>query len=188
MNYGLFIHTSVSDPSRQRYYWDERLGGKTYVRKSAAEKAANAMNARGEHGGMVVVRTEDYTQTTRHRNPGFTAKEERQYKDIVKSGRRRYGARAKEVAARTVLKGRRSVRRGSKRSNPPKKYETTLNGVHVKFFQGYAEDVRYIREADGKPYSHVVETDSAELYLAEHSVYGRCILIVDPSGKTPLWG
>lgn len=121
-------------------------------------------------------------------NPGFTAKEERQYKDILASGaRRRYGRRAKEVAARIVLKGR-SARRGSKRRNPPKKYETTLNGVHVKFFQGYAEDVRYIREADGKPYSHVVETDAAELYLAEHSVYGRCILIVDPSGKTPLWG
>lgn len=120
-------------------------------------------------------------------NPRFTAKEERQYKHILASGaKRRYGRRAKEVAARTVLKGR-AVRRG-KRSNPPKKYETTLNGVHVKFFQGYAEDVRYIREADGKPYSHVVETDAAELYLAEHSVYGRCILIVDPSGKTPLWG
>lgn len=38
------------------------------------------------------------------RNPrGLTAKEERQYKAIAKSGRRRYGKRAKEVAARTVL-------------------------------------------------------------------------------------
>lgn len=130
--------------------------------------------------------TDYHRMPTRRRNPGFTAKEEREYKAIVKSGRRRYGRRAKEVAARTVLKGR-SVRRG-RRTNPPKKYETTLNGVHVKFFQGYAEDVRYIREADGKPYSHVVETNAAEVYLAEHSVYGRCILIVDPSGKTPLWG
>lgn len=114
-------------------------------------------------------------------NPGFSAKEERQYRDIVRSGRKRYGTRAREIAARTVLKGR--------RRNPARaKYETTLNGVQVRFFQGYAEDVRYTRAQDGQPYSHVVETDAAELYLCEHPTYGRCLLIVDPSGTTPLWG
>lgn len=114
-------------------------------------------------------------------NPGFSAKEERQYQDIVRSGRKRYGTRAREIAARTVLKGR--------RRNPARaKYETTLNGVQVRFFQGYAEDVRYTRAQDGQPYSHVVETDAAELYLCEHPTYGRCLLIVDPSGATPLWG
>lgn len=82
-------------------------------------------------------------------------------------------------------------RRVSRRRNPArnrKTYETTLNGLHVKFFQGYADDIRYQRELDGKPYSHVVETNAAELYLCEHATYGRCLLIVDPSGKTPLWG
>jgi hypothetical protein len=101
-----------------------------------------------------------------------------------KSAGRPNPARRRARAA-SMLKGRR--RRGRNPSGV-KKYETKINGLHVKFFQGYAEDVRYIRQADGKPYSHVVETDAAELYLAEHSVYGRCILIVDPSGKTPLWG
>ena len=121
-------------------------------------------------------------------NPGFTAKEERQYKAIRKSGARRYGARAREVAARTVLKGRRTRRTRNPYRHAGKQYETTLNTVRVKFFQGYVEDVRYTRAEDGKPYSHVVETDAAELYLCEHATYGRCLMIVDPSGKTPLWG
>lgn len=126
-------------------------------------------------------------------NPGFTKKEERQYAAIKKSGARRYGSRVREVAARTVLKLRGAKRRRRTRAANPyrhagRQYETTLNTVRVKFFQGYVEDVRYTRAEDGKPYSHVVETDAAELYLCEHATYGKCLLIVDPSGKTPLWG
>lgn len=35
---------------------------------------------------------------------GVSAREQRQYESIVKAGRARYGARVREVAARTVLK------------------------------------------------------------------------------------
>ncbi len=35
---------------------------------------------------------------------GVSAREQRQYEAILKAGQVRYGARAKEVAARTVLK------------------------------------------------------------------------------------
>lgn len=127
----------------------------------------------------------------RRRNPRFTRKEERQYKHILSGGaRRRYGKRAKSVAAATVLKGRRRRRR----RNPLKPYDrgrkfgVKLTALHVRYFQGYAEDVRYLRAEDNKPYSHVVESGAAELYLCEDSTYGKCLLIVDPSGKTPLWG
>lgn len=93
--------------------------------------------------------------------------------------------------SKTVNVTRRAVSRRTRRNpyrHTGRTYETTLNTVRVKFFQGYVEDVRYTRAEDGKPYSHVVETDAAELYLCEHATYGRCLLIVDPSGKTPLWG
>lgn len=66
-------------------------------------------------------------------------------------------------------------------------YETTIGGLNVRYFQGYAEDIRYKRAADNKHYSHIVETDAAELYLCEHTIYGKCLLIVDPSGRTSLW-
>lgn len=148
--YGLFVHRGDG-----RYVWDERLG-KIYYRRDAAEKAADAMNAKGQHGGMVVARSESATQHYPRRNP------------------RRSAVRA------VTAKRKRNPSRGTK-------YETTLNGVRVLFFQGYAEDVRYQRAADGQAYSHVVETDAAELYLCEHPTYGRCLMIVDPSGKTPLW-
>jgi hypothetical protein len=36
--------------------------------------------------------------------PGLPAKAQRQYEHILRSGRRRYGRRAKQVAARTVRK------------------------------------------------------------------------------------
>jgi hypothetical protein len=47
---------------------------------------------------------------------GATEKEQRQYEHILESARKtgRYGARAKEVAARTVLRQRRA---GVRRSN-----------------------------------------------------------------------
>lgn len=67
------------------------------------------------------------------------------------------------------------------------RYERVVDRLAVKFFQGFADDIRYIRAADGNKYSHVVETDAAEIYLCEHPEYGHCILIVDPSGRTPLW-
>lgn len=88
----------------------------------------------------------------------------------------------------------RQATRRRRRANPVKpwdrgqKFGVTLRSLHVRYFQGYAEDVRYTRAEDGKPYSHVVETDAAELYLCEDPTYGKCLLIVDPSGKTPLWG
>jgi hypothetical protein len=62
-----------------------------------------------------------------------------------------------------------------------------VSNVRVEWFQGYAEYVYYLREADGKPYKHKVETDAAELYLCSHPDFGNCLLIVDPSGRTPLW-
>lgn len=97
--------------------------------------------------------------------------------------------RARSIAVRQAMKRRRNPTRPKSRApSIQKKYNTTVNALHVEYFQGYAEDIRYLRGADGKPYSHVVETDSAELYLCEHATYGKCLLIVDPSGKTPLWG
>ena len=62
-----------------------------------------------------------------------------------------------------------------------------LNGVRVEFFQGYAEHIYYLRESDGRGYQHKVETDAAELYLCDHPEFGHCLLIIDPSGSTPLW-
>jgi hypothetical protein len=41
---------------------------------------------------------------------GVGKKEQRMYEHIVKSGKKRYGKRAKEVAARTVLKMHRKKR------------------------------------------------------------------------------
>ena len=54
----------------------------------------------------------------RRRGPrGASAKERRQYEHIKKSAQKsgRYGKRAKEVAARTVMKQRRKKGRASKR-------------------------------------------------------------------------
>jgi hypothetical protein len=95
--------------------------------------------------------------------------------------------RQRAIRAATTRR-RNPTRPKSRAPSIQKKYNTTVNALHVEYFQGYAEDIRYLRSADGKPYSHVVETDSAELYLCEHATYGKCLLIVDPSGKTPLWG
>lgn len=98
-------------------------------------------------------------------------------------------SRQRAILAATTKRLRRNPARPKSRApSIQKKYNTTVNALHVEYFQGYAEDIRYLRGADGKPYSHVVETDSAELYLCEHATYGKCLLIVDPSGKTPLWG
>lgn len=89
---------------------------------------------------------------------------------------------------RATKQTRRTVRGRSPRYRVNRKaYALTVNNLGVRFFQGYADDIRYTRQADGKKYSHVVETDAAEIYLCEHAEYGHCILIVDPSGKTPLW-
>jgi hypothetical protein len=50
--WGLFVHHQDS-----RYRLAEMIvGTRLYASRAAAEKAAAAMNARGEHGGMVVVR------------------------------------------------------------------------------------------------------------------------------------
>ena len=48
--------------------------------------------------------------------PGATAKEQRQYEHILESARRsgRYGAREKEVAARTVLGHRKQAGRATR--------------------------------------------------------------------------
>lgn len=86
---------------------------------------------------------------------------------------------------------RRRTRRAPRRASAYRKNRTTYNtlvdNLRVRWFQGYPDDIRYTRESDGQKYSHVVETDAAELYLCSHPDYGNCLLIVDPSGKTPLW-
>ncbi len=53
---------------------------------------------------------------------GATKKEQRQYEHIKKSAQRsgRYGKRAKEVAARTVMKKHRQRKSGSSRSKAKK--------------------------------------------------------------------
>jgi hypothetical protein len=78
-------------------------------------------------------------------------------------------------------------RRNSAQSDRKPTRSFTVSGIKVEWFQGYAEYVYYLREADGKPYKHKVETDAAELYLCSHPEFGNCLLIVDPSGSTPLW-
>ena len=133
-------------------------------------------------------------------NPkGLTRKEERQYKAIARAGKKRYGKRAKQVAARTVLKARTRRRLTAKgrrrRSNPQRSLSLGPYGpkgggkftVETSYFQGYATDIAYQRELDGKLYHHAVETDAAEVYLCKSKDFGNCLLIVDPSGKTPLW-
>lgn len=95
--------------------------------------------------------------------------------------------RKRRRVIRRAAKKRRVVRKNPRRRRNRTTYNTTIDGLRVRFFQGYADDIRYTRELDGKKYSHVVETDAAEIYLCEHATYGHCVLIVDPSGKTPLW-
>lgn len=122
------------------------------------------------------------------RNPGFSKTEEKQYKAIVRSGKARYGKRVKQVAARTVLKRRRITARGRRkaRKNPSPKHGR-VERIEVKHFQGYATDVAYQRELDGLLYHHPFDTDAAELYLCVSKEFGHCVLVVDPSGRTPLW-
>lgn len=98
---------------------------------------------------------------------------------------RKHSARA--YGARKARKNPRRMSAKEREAMKSRPYSLVVNGLSVKFFQGYADDVRYTREADGKPYSHKTETDAAEIYLCDHPTYGHCILIVDPSGFTPLW-
>lgn len=98
--------------------------------------------------------------------------------------RRRRNVRRAVRTARGRVPGRRRI------NSPTSRVAArafTLNNLRVEFFQGYAEHVYYLREADGKGYQHKVETDAAELYLCDHPEFGHCLLIVDPSGTTPLW-
>lgn len=131
-----------------------------------------------------------------HYNPsGLSAKEERQYRDIACSGRSRYGKRAKEVAARTVLSRRRSARAmGARRRNPgslPTRGELTRLvgknlGVEVWRSGGYVEQVKYQDMTDRKHYVHDFSEFGAYFYLVNTHL-GRGILIVPGDGETPLW-
>lgn len=76
--------------------------------------------------------------------------------------------------------------RKARRRNAPVKHGARET-FELAYYQGYAIEVAYRRELDGKLYSHKVETDAAEVYLAKHPVFGHCVVILDPSGKTPLW-
>jgi hypothetical protein len=100
--------------------------------------------------------------------------------------RRRVVAASARKQARRTARGRVARRRNSPADAKPVR-AFVLSNVRVEFFQGYAQNVFYLRESDGKPYQHRVETDAAELYLCSHPDFGHCLLIVDPSGRTPLW-
>jgi hypothetical protein len=102
---------------------------------------------------------------------------------------KRYARGARAMRAKRNARGRVPGRRlkNSQQSDRKPTRSFVVSGVKVEWFQGYAEYVYYLREADGKPYKHKVETDAAELYLCSHPEFGNCLLIVDPSGRTPLW-
>jgi hypothetical protein len=94
---------------------------------------------------------------------------------------------ARATRQQRTARGRTPGRRRNSPADAKPVRAFVLSNVRVEFFQGYVEYVYYTREADGKPYKHRVETDAAELYLCNHPEFGHCLLIVDPSGQTPLW-
>lgn len=86
-----------------------------------------------------------------------------------------------------IVRKRAKTRRRARRNPGRESYSLPVNNLAVKWFQGYASDIRYTHAKDGTPYSHVVETDAAEIYLCDHPEFGHCILIVNPRGDLPLW-
>lgn len=120
-NFGLFKWHP--DP---RYYRDTPI--KVYKSKVVAQKAADAMNARGEHGGNVVVR-EDISPV--HTNPPSNPKPKKAKRKTTKKRARKnpplWGERTRQVGAKHMI------------------------GLRVY-------EIRYQHAADGKDYKHAFET------------------------------
>lgn len=80
---------------------------------------------------------------SRKKNPrGATAKEQRQYKAILKSGKKRYGKRAKEVAARTVF---------AHRKNTAHKHNAAVDQVFKTFVGRDSHNITDVDFPNGSP-------------------------------------
>ena len=159
MKYALFVHRGDG-----RYRWADRIG-REYVRESAAQKAADAMNARGEHGGNVVVRS--FVFMSPEPNPP----------------RRR--SRRQHITAKR--------RRANGKRNPPASHTRgyRLNSNDTVAFRlvrigGFVEQIKYEDYDDKKHYVHDAEDVNTIMYLAEHHSFGKCLIIANVDGK-PLW-
>lgn len=142
-----------------RYFWSDRFA--EYVRESAAQKRADAMNARGEYGGDVVVRSRKYTrEDMRRQNPRRQAR--RKARAFVKNPGRLPRGRAVRETVTVPLTGK-IVRAG-----------------------GFVEQMKYEDADDRKRYVHDFGDLQALLYLVDSVAFGRCILVVSADDK-PLW-
>lgn len=134
--YGLFIWSGEN-----RYYWTERLDGKTYKRVSTAEKEATKRNARGEHGGNIVVRPRMLIHETR---PA--------------------GSRGHHVTANPAPRKR-------ARKNPPRYGVTgDGKGKRVVAVLGTPVDIRYVHAVDRKRYEHAFSKSARLVVYADGTV------------------
>ena len=158
--YGLFVWDGSG-----RYYWDERLDGKTYAKATAAEKAAEKRNALGEHGGMIVARPRllIHERRTPGRNPVSATKARR----ILHEGRIR--GRVLTPRQRGFFGARAS---GAPMPNPPR----------VVGLLGTPLTIRYRHARDRKLYEHKFGRTARVELLSDGSVR-----ICSTQGK-PMWG
>jgi hypothetical protein len=110
------------------------------VNKVTNRKPGKSRNTRGKKKASV---TRPGKKTgARSTNPQFTAREERQFKAIKKSGKKRYGKRATQVAARTVL---------AHRSNKSKRRNSAVNEVFRTFVGRDSHNIVDVDFPDGSP-------------------------------------
>jgi hypothetical protein len=164
-------------PAGTRFANVQHASGQTVSVRIRGSKDGRLLNAWGD--------PYPYEETRRPRIVEMAARQAVEEDAARDAARRR--ANPRRQAKRTANRRRANGKRTPRKNPSAARAHAFAIKLDVKYFQGYAEEIRYLRELDGAPYKHKIETDAAELYLAHHPDFGNCLLIVDPSGRTPLW-